>query len=671
MSYQHFNLASFFTAKCVAVIGASREPAKVGNQIFRNLLINEKLQVIPVNPKARSILNHPCVASITHIEQHVDLAVIVVPAPYVPQVIDECIEKKVKGIVLITAGFAETSKGGAKLQQEITTKLEDAGIALLGPNTLGFVYPSKGLNASFASQQIEPGSLALISQSGAMLTALFDEMESRKVGCSFAVSLGNKGGITENECLEYALNDPHTKTIGLYLESFANLPEFFALTSKISKRKPVIVLKGGRSKQGHSASVSHTAALATNYELLKTAQTQMGFVLVDTIEEFSQTLFFVEQQKALPENVMIMTNAGGPGVNTTDLVAQHQVNLAKWSSYSVDHITQHFPNLKPSNPFDLLGDARTDRFQLAVDQAQRDQNIDAIVVIITQQAVTDMSSIVEMLIHHKGKKPILVSLIGGTRLEKLRQKLRAHNILCTNYPNTLINILSLVHKVSAAQYSPTIFRQFPANHQPPTTNRLSIDHAFTLLSDYGFQVPRYAIAHSPQDIKHFVYPLYAKTANLTIKHKKRVGAVAGMVGNDQEAKKAYKTLAKFGNTVLYQELVHNNGELLLGAHRDDQFGWYVAFGLGGSQTDLVQDRAYVFLPATVEHIEAKFKTTKAYQLIKSLEEQNGEKGSVRQFIQCVKNLQQLIKDHPHLKEIEINPLMVNPHGFWAADIKIA
>lgn len=682
MSYSNDNFLKIFSdAKSWAVIGASRDRSKVGHQIFRNLLTNKKLDTFPVNPSAQQLLKHTVYRSILDIPASVDVAVVVVPAAWVAAVIDECIEKKVKGVIIISTGFAETSKSGKQLQLQLTDRLNEAGIPLIGPNSLGVLFPHQGINATFAGDQIEAGHLGLISQSGAMLTALFSHLESSPAGCSFALSLGNKAGLTEVDGLRYAANDLQTKVIACYLESLSSLPEFFALASQITLEKPIIVLKGGRSRKGQKATVSHTAALATNYELLKAASRQMGFVLVDTIEELIQSALFLEQQRDLPENVMILTNAGGPGVNTTDLFEQARVTLTNWSDHSLRAFAHEFPQLKPGNPFDLLGDANTDRFRFALRQAQRDMNVDAIHLVITQQAVTDIAEIVKMIGQEKGKKPILVSLIGGDGLEPFRQKLRTQQITAMTYPNQVTAILRVTQLSRLAKYQRSMFT--PNKDKGPTdvpaTRATSgqtpliqpnITEAFHLLQRAGLQVPKFQTVVGVSDVKVLQLPAFAKTSNLSVKHKKKLGAIYGIVNNQAEARMAYHQLKKFGNEVLFQSLIEIDVEILLGAQRDPQFGPYLTFGLGGSQTNILKDRSYVFLPATKSYIASVFRSTLAYELVKVYDTENGTH-LLDQLLAYFVQFQRVMLEHPEIVELEINPLVINSQGIWAADVKMS
>lgn len=675
-------LSILLQAKSIAVIGASGNPLKVGNQIFKNLVKNNVLgkeakTLYPINPHLTSLMTHPAFASITDVHAQVDVVIIVTPAATVMDIIDEIIlrnksilkEKKIKptkGILIISAGFAETSKEGKVLQEEVTQKLKLANIVLMGPNSLGLLSPGNHLNASFAQKDIPDGNIALISQSGAMLTALFDVITSSNLGISFSVSLGNKADLNENDCLEYAASDPNTRVIALYLESFASLPEFFEVANRISKKKPVIVLKGGTSERGQAASVSHTAALATNQVLLTAAAAQMGFVLVNTIEELINTVFFLSRHQYLIQNSVIITNAGGPAVNTIDRLAEEKVELAQWSKFSLEDFERLLPHLPIHNPLDLLGDASPEKYKFAIQVAQRDPNIDSILVIITPQAVTDVPAIVEQLVALNGKKPILVALMGGDGLEKYRKQLRSVGITCTAFPNDLVNILQFTRKITDFHFDS--YRFYPSlvhKHELAHHQDISLGSVFTLLKESGFCLPKYKLISRKNftDLRTMKYPFFVKTANLEVLHKKEVGAVAGVVTSFSEGAKAFHKLLPFGEEVLFQEVIELDTELLMGIENDVQFGLYLTIGLGGSYSNILADREYIFIPARKEELKLAWKKTKAYQILK-------REDLADEIVENMMRLQKVVMKNSWIRSIEVNPLVVNAKGTWVADIKV-
>jgi acyl-CoA synthetase (NDP forming) len=695
----------FFTAKSVAVIGASTNKQKVGYQILNNLIKAErnesrsakKRAIYPINPTSHSILGLKTHQSISQITDEIDMVVIVTPVGTVLSLVNEIIErnrllaqtKRVKSVIIISAGFAEIDKEGRELQNLVTTKLLLANIRLLGPNTLGLIHTGYALNASFAQLDIPEGNLAVISQSGAMLTSLFNALHSRQAGVSFAISLGNKADINENDCLQYALQDTQTAAVIMYIESFSHLPTFFELVSQLRRVKPVIVLKGGTSSRGQVASSSHTAALATNQALLQSASAQFGFTLVENMEELMNVAFYLAHHKHLPTNTMVITNAGGPAVNTVDELQKTQVPLARWSRSAAENLEHLLPKSKAANPMDLLGDADPQRFKSAIEVAQRDPDIDSITIIITPQAVTDVPGIVEQILAIRGKKPLFVALMGGDHLETQRQKLRQRHIICSPFANDIVDMLSVLNRAAKHAFLP--YRYVLSRPHTPTSlsDRLegpqlrqtmikqhglpehlilqpNLRATFSLLKKNHFRLPKYWIISRAEfsELKDLPYPLFVKTANLSIIHKKSVGAVFGIVNNANEAKQAYYSMSKFGNDVLYQELLDIDHELLVGIENDPQFGLYLTVGLGGSYTNLLADRAYCFLPAPRSVIQRAWKETKAAQVFADNEE------LTEGIIDELDRLQKLIMQYPWIRAIEVNPFAVSRDKLWVADIKL-
>ncbi|MFZ2199264.1 MAG: CoA-binding protein, partial [Microgenomates group bacterium] len=306
-----------FNAKSFAVVGASSDESKVGHQILKNLTVNKNLTLYPINLKGGTILSLPTYPHLENTPTTPEVAIICVPLTVVEGVIDQCIKVGVGAVVLITSGFAEVGEVGKTLQTTIIKKLSEAGIALLGPNSMGYLVPSQGIYASFGPSDVSPGKVAVISQSGAMLSALFQEYASSSTGVSFALSLGNMTGYDENDALEYAMHDEQTKVIAIYLESLASPQTFLTLAAEISRSKPIFLLKGGTTKEGSQAALSHTAALATSQVLLDSLCLQSGIVQVANFEQLVRASVGASKSHYLPDNLLIVTNAGGPGVVLT------------------------------------------------------------------------------------------------------------------------------------------------------------------------------------------------------------------------------------------------------------------------------------------------------------------------------------------------------------------
>lgn len=689
-------LHSLLKPTSIAVVGVSLDPAKVGHQIFVNLQ-HFKGHLYAVHPTLQKVLGKPVYKDILSIPQSVDVCVIATPASTVEAIIDQCIDKKVKAVVVIAAGFAETSQTGKEAQIRIAKKLEAHDILLLGPNTLGFVNPSLHANASFAPGNVESGNIGIISQSGALLTTIFAEFERREVGCSFAISLGNGAGITTTQALEYAQNDPNTKVIMVYLESFDNALSFFDMCKRTSLHKPIITLKGGTTQAGNAASLSHTAALATDTTLLKAASYQMGFVVVDTIEQFFETAFFIDRlfdkttkstnlTTILPSNLMILTNAGGPGVNATDLASTAKIPLASWSQTSIGRFNRELPRVKPSNPTDLLGDASVFDIESGLIFAQEDSGIESVILIITPQAVTDIPAITDMLISKfaKGAKPMVVALMGGEAQHPFVLKLREAGITSVEYSNEAVEIYNWVERLRQTQFidrSSQLLKQLEdlvldqQRNETPSRQHFPLIHAdlaetLILLENYGFTLPRCAIVSSKKQLEELekldekrVYPLIAKTANLKLKHKALVGGIVPDITSYSQAISAYESLSKFGPQVILQEVIPNAIEIILGAKRDNVFGPFIAVGSGGALTNIIADREYVFLPASHRDIASACFRTKIFTLL--------SKQQQHLVINAVKNFAQLVNSHHEINEIELNPLLLTKDKAYAVDVKVS
>ncbi len=656
------DLSALFSSSHIALVGASRDPQKVGHQLLKNLLTNTSLTLYPVNPKSEKILGKTTYPSLTSIQESIDLVIVAVPAPVVESIIDECITKKVRAVVIVTAGFAEDGEQGKLLQARITTMLREAQIPLLGPNTMGFIHPHNNVYASFGAEKVKAGSIAVISQSGAMLSALFQAYDSSHAGVSFAVSIGNKGGLSEIECLEYAEKDPHTKIIAMYLESFADIPHMMQLTKRISRTKPVFLLKGGMTTEGLRAAVSHTAALATPQALLSDASHQAGIVLMDTFEQFVRATIAASQTTFLPEHLMIVTNAGGPAVVMVDEISLAHVPLSTLSSRTLLALKTALPRITPHNPLDLLGDATAHELDEALTILAQDPHIDAIAILITQQSVTDMDEMTRVLTKPRGKKVLFASLIGGEQLESYRNNIAQSGVIVTNYPNEIVETLQAL--VQAKQYMGRKVTHTIATNTKTHSFPKTYEDIQQLLESYGLQFPKQKIISSLDGVpslSSLSTPLIAKTTDLELKHKAKLGAVVGNVCDLGYARTVYDHLQTWKHPVVFQEMVTGGREALIGFTNDPQFGWYMAMGIGGGMSDAIADRAYCFLPASQDEMMSALKKTRLSTLLTPIQ--------TLKLVQTLLKLQTCVLSTQDLKELEINPLFITENSMIVADMK--
>ncbi|MEM3373756.1 MAG: CoA-binding protein [Candidatus Woesearchaeota archaeon] len=457
------NLNLFFNPKSVAIIGASRKEKSAGHGILKSLITGGVFQnstnkpykgkIYPVNPNAKKILGKKCYPSILNIPYNVDLAIIAVNSRIVPSVLQECAKKKVKAVIIISAGFSEIGDEGKKLEQEIVKIANENKIRILGPNCLGLIRPGI-LNASFGPCMPEQGNIAFFSQSGALVDSVIDWSLERSYGFSAIVSLGNQSDLDISDFIEWAANDEKTKAIALYIEGLKDGKRFMKIAKKVSKIKPIIALKAGKTESGIKAASSHTGSLAGSYEIYKAAFKQSGVIIAENVEdlfEIAQTL--ATQPPCLENNIAIITNGGGAGVLCADHCENLGVNLAKLSEETIkklDDSKKMHPAYSRSNPLDLIGDALHDRYKVAIDTLLNQNDIYGLIVIQTLQTMTESVLDAYALIEARKKfpkKPIIANYMGGKFTKKSIKILQANNITHFNNPyKSAVHMKALIER---------------------------------------------------------------------------------------------------------------------------------------------------------------------------------------------------------------------------------
>lgn len=670
-------ISSILNPQSVAVIGASRHKSKVGYQVLKNVIeSNFKGQIYPVNPNARKILGLKSYPSIKFLPQVPETVIIVTPASSVPIILKEAADLKVQTAIIISAGFAETGPKGKQLQNQLDTIIGSTNIRVLGPNCLGVLSTHHQINATFGPALQKKGDTMIISQSGAMVTGIIDWATTHHLGISHAVTLGNRIDINENEVLEYAATDPKTNTILLYLESFADPKHFFSLASSITQNKPIIVLKGGRSAAGQAASASHTAALATDYPLTKAFAKQTGVILVDTLQQFLNTAALFSIKKPIKGlDLAIITNAGGPGVVSTDKAISQGLNIVPITKKSSKLLHKSLNLNHPQNPIDILGDALPEHFTKALNIIDKDSIQDAILIIITPQTPTKPNETAKAIVNYskRSKKPVFVVLIGGKKMSTAKHILSSANIPVFDYPQEAIELISLKakfeHHIKNKKVFPTAINSRPNHHlNNLITKDLSLSNAFTLLKEYQIPVPKFQIIDSLSEIHKALslvgLPAVLKTADLSILHKKQSGGVYTFIMNTNQARIAYKKLSTIYPQVLVQQMISHQGEIIIGAKNDPQFGIFITVGLGGSLTDTLKDRQFAFFPTNKKYLQEIFSKTKASSLTKD------KKSLTNQIVKTMYSLGEILYCYPTISEIEINPMLITDKTAYAADIKI-
>ncbi|RLF16712.1 MAG: acetyl CoA synthetase [Thermoprotei archaeon] len=444
-------LKYMFYPKSVAVIGASRKPGKIGHEILRNLIeYGYPGKIYPVNPSADEILGLKCYKSVLEIPDEVDLAVISVPAKFVPEVLEQCGKKGVKAVAVISAGFGEI--GNVDLERKIVEIARKYNMRLLGPNIFGLVYTPSKLNASFGPRDVLPGNIAFISQSGALGIALMGWTILEEIGLSAVVSVGNKADIEDADLLEFFGKDEHTKVILIYMEGVKDGRKFMKVAREVSKRKPIVVIKAGRSERGAKAAASHTGSLAGSDRVYDAAFKQCGVLRANNFEEafdWARALAILPPPSG--ENVVIITNGGGAGVLATDACEAYGLKLLEMPKDLEDKFRKYMPAFgSPHNPIDLTGQASEEQYKGALLEALNEPRIHSIILLYCQTIITDpealADAIIEAYTQAKVKKPIVVNFVGGVECDRAMRKMEKAGIPTYPTPERAVSALAALHR---------------------------------------------------------------------------------------------------------------------------------------------------------------------------------------------------------------------------------
>jgi len=701
------NLDAIFYPRSIAVVGASTKPGSVGNDVVKNLVLRETHkfdgEVYPVNIKAKEILGIPAVKSISDIPGEVDLAVIVVPAKFAEAAIDEALAKGVKGFVVISAGFKETGSEGAAVEKKIAAKIQAAGAALIGPNCLGFINtdPKSLINASFASKMPCEGKLGFVSQSGALCTSVLDIAEEMEMGFSKFASLGNKSDVTEVDFLNYLADDPKTSVIAMYLEDVVDGTAFREAAARVfwETGKPILILKSGRSAEGAKAVSSHTGSLAGSDEVYTALFAQSGVLRVDSISElFDYASLLTTQPLPKGKRLGIVTCAGGPGIMATDAAIAAGMELATLTDATVkkladDPCIPHTASLH--NPVDIIGDAKSDRYEAAVRTVLEDPNVDLGLVILTPQSMTDVDRIGEIIPEAaKGiDKPVVCTFMGAADVAEGVKNLRHGGVPNYAFPEDAIAALAAAVKV-------TEIRDM-RDRDVPTFSNLKTDVVKKLVAEiladvkegeekyltqaecrpifqaYGLPLLVSEVATSEEEAAKIAAdinaPVVLKVMSDEVKHKFDAGGVLLNVNGADEAKAAYNQIyanvekavpgAKI-DSILIEQMAPKGVEVILGCSHSPGFGPLMMFGLGGTLVEVLKDVTFRLAPMW------KACAAKMVRSIRSFEVLNGFRGTPKSDLAAVEDillrLSQLTIDIPEITELDINPLIVHPEGEGAS-----
>ncbi len=695
------DLTRVLSPKSVAVIGASRKEGSVGEAIFKNLLRSDFQGVLyPVNPKASSLGGVRCYASVAEINAPVDLAILIVPNTAVPSVLKECAAAHIPGAVVVSAGFKEIGGAGVKLEEEVKKIAEENGIALIGPNCLGFINtdPRVRLNASFAQTMPKAGNIAFISQSGALCTAVLDYAKAKGIGFSKFISMGNKAVTNELDFLRALRDDPMTDVILMYVEDISDGQEFISLarhiTGEIHKPKPIIAIKSGRTVEGAKAASSHTGSLAGSDDVYDAIFLQSGVLRVETVEElFEYGVAFSQQPLPKGNRVAIVTNAGGPGIMATDAAVRHGLELAKFEQATIDQLKKELPiTANVNNPVDVIGDARHERYEAALRAVVKDPNVDGVIVILTPQAMTDSREIGEVVANVAQTmkvspwlaKPVLASFMGIVDVSEGVALLEKADIPHYQFPESAPRALAQMHMYQKnwLDRPRTEVRTYPVQKEVVQRifkkvrdeGRLYLPEveALEVFNAYGLPTLKSKLAKTEEEAiqaaKEIGYPVVLKIASPAIVHKLDAGGVVVNIQDATELSRAFRKMINTAHALVgadkvwgaeVQQMAGKGVEVFLGSKRDPKFGPVIVFGLGGTFVEVFRDVSFRLAPLREWTTRAIIEKSKAFKILQGY---RGQPADIAKVSECLGRLSQLVVDFPEIEELDINPLIVYPLG---------
>lgn len=674
---------SFFYPNSIAMIGASAERGKVGNVILRNLK-NFKGRVYAVNPQYSEIEGIKCYPSVTSIPEAVDLAIVAIPARAVAKAVEECGQKGIRNVIVISAGFREVGVEGAKLEMELIMVAKKYGIRLLGPNCLGIINTEIGLNATFSEIAPRTGSVAFLSQSGAFILAVILWSQRVKFGFSKIVSLGNKAVLSEADFLEYLARDRATDVIMLYVEGIQDGQRFVETARRVAKKKPIIIMKAGKTESGAKAASSHTGSLAGSYEVYKTAFQQSGILTAETVEELFDFAFALSKYRKAG-SVAIITNSGGPGVIASDAIEIYGLKLAELSYETIEALKKFLPpSASLYNPIDILGDADTERFSKALEVVANDEKVGTILTILAPTAQINFSKAVESVLF--ARKPIFCCFMG---IDEKNEDLLVENRIPNFFdPTRAVKAISAVEKYANFEFEKREFKRFEVDKEEADrifneflkagTKFIGVE-GMKLLECYGIQTPPWGIARNAEEAERIAenigYPIAMKIVSPDVIHKSDVGALKLDVNKGEVRNSFYEIVSRVESYmpeariegVLVQKMVRGGREVILGMKRDLQFGNVIMFGLGGIYVEVFKDVAFRIAPLSLEDAEELIKSVKSYALLRGV---RGERMlDISSLAETIVRFSQLAMDYP-IVEMEINPLKVFEKGCVAVDFRM-
>jgi 4-hydroxybutyryl-CoA synthetase (ADP-forming) len=691
----------FLTPKSIAIIGAS-EKSGIGRAIFSNIQNGYKGRIYPITPSNEYVFGIKAYKSVLDVPEDIDLAVVATPNKIVPQVMDEVGKKKIQGAIIVSAGFKEVDEQGAMLEREVGTICKKYGIRVIGPNCLGIMSLSKNnmMNSTFLKITPKYGGIALVSQSGAICAATVEDAMAQGIGFSKVISMGNKVDIDENDVLELLSTDPETRVIIMYLEDIRDGRRFMEVAKKttLENKKPIVVIKAGRTPEGAKAAMSHTGALMGADEVYDALFSQCGVIRVDTMQELFDLATAFSKQPIPEDNrgVVIVSNAGGPAIISTDACSKYGIKLADLTSLK-DTISKVIPaHGSPRNPVDIVGDADYNRFEKVLSEVVSNANVGSIVTMCTPSATLDYNDLARTIVNttRDSGKTSLSALMGLAEGTENKQILSDGGIPHFPYAEPAIRTLKAMYDFSKWLSTPrTDIKSFQVdknavqkifeNVRNQGRKNLLEEEGYRVIEAYGFPRPKSFLASNVEECvraaNEIGYPVVMKIVSEDIIHKSDAGGVKVGLQTSEEVStafteimdkvKQYKPNANIKG-ILVQQMIISARETILGSKNDPIFGPLIMFGLGGIYVEVLKD--VIFRLAPINEREA-INMVNSIRTSKLLHGVRGQKPSdINSLVDCLLRLSQLVTDFPEIMEFDMNPLLVldEGKGACAVDVRI-
>jgi acetyltransferase len=697
-------LNSIFRPKRIALLGVSNDPASVGGITLKNLIGGGFRGVVyPINPRREAVMGVPCYPDVKSLPKTPDLAVIMTAAETVPQLVTECGEAGINGVIIMSAGFKESGDEGRKLEDKLTEIISRfPDMRVIGPNCLGFIVPGKDLNVSFAASTPKKGHVAFISQSGALCTSVLDWAMEAKIGFSYFISIGNAVDVTFGDLIDFLGQDSSTRSIVLYVESLRDARAFMSAARAFARKKPIIVYKSGRFPESAAAAASHTGAMASEDAIYDAVFRRAGMARVYDIGDiFDFTDLIGRRRIPKGSGLALVTNAGGPGVMATDTLIAQGGQLIKLTEETINRLNDFLPSFwSHGNPVDVLGDATPERFAKASEIVLEDPNVDALLVILTPQSMTNPTATAKAIadLSENTSKLIMAAWLGGASMRNgieiftnagiavyttPEQAIRAFMTL-RHYSNNLDMLYETPKEIPVSfSYHRESLRAKYLKEVFPKRKILSEDDSKLLINDYGISTTHPVTVFSEEEAVSVAndkgYPIVLKINSPDIIHKSDVGGVALNIENDEMVRAIYHNMLESvakrkpgaaieGITVQKMVEARDAVELILGIKKDKLFGTVMLVGMGGISSELIKDQRLEFPPLNERLALQMLKSLKIYPLL--LGYRGSKPKNIDKLIEVMIRLSYLAADYPEIEELDINPLIVTPTDVIALDARI-